>query len=133
MTAEEAFYTRALHRIDRSALVLAALFVAGVAVRRGWRDAAGCAIGAVLSFINLKLWKRLVNSTGSPGRSPASAVLLGLRYLLLGGVIFVIIKYFEVSLLAVLAGLFVTAAAVIVEIVYELIFASRNPWNTNSG
>ncbi len=133
MTGEEAFYARALRRIDRSALVIAIIFIAGVAVRRGWRDAAGCAIGAVLSFINLKLWKRLANSTGSPGRSPASAVLLGLRYLLLGGVIFVIIKYFEVNLLAVLAGLLVSVAAVIVEILYELIFASSNPWNTNSG
>lgn len=87
----------------------------------------GCAIGAVLSFVNLRLWKRVANSISGDGRVPGtgSPMLLGMRYLLLGTLIFVIINYFEVSLLAVLAGLLVSVAAVLLEMVYELVFTSH--------
>jgi hypothetical protein len=42
------------------------------------------------------------------------------RYLILGAILFAIIKFFEVSAVALLAGLLVPAAAVLVEIIYEL-------------
>jgi hypothetical protein len=119
---DPAFYDRAFARIDRISIVLAILAVAAMYIRLGWRGALGCAIGAVLSWFSFRLWKRLANSIGAPGAgSPASATFLGLRYLLLGGIVFVIISYLEVSLLAVLAGLFVSVAAILVEIAYELI------------
>jgi hypothetical protein len=128
VTDDPAFYDRALRRIDRIALAIAFAVVAAVFAALGWRDALGCAAGAGLSFLNLRLWKRVAYSVGSEkgtaGRG--SPVLLGLRYLLLGGVVFGIIKYTEVSVLAVLAGLLVSVAAVVVEILYELIFASRS-------
>lgn len=227
MTAESAFYDRALRRIDRLALALSVLLIVGMLVTRGRREAFGCAIGAVLSYLNLLLWKRAANavapdrqragasamptssatkpatrshppdaasgepsganqpSSSDPAQAPSedgpgishpldaasgepsiadrpfssdptqapakrpedrtasqsealpvdaphaessgssSAALYGLRYLLLGGVVFVIIKYFEVSFLAVLAGLLVSVAAIILEILYELIFTSH--------
>ncbi len=125
MNGEASFYDRALKRIDHTALVLSVLLVAGAWVRRGWRDAAGCAAGALLSWLNFKLWKKLADSIGPSGRPPARAAALGMRYLALGGVVFVIIKFFEVSVVAVLAGLLVSVAAVIVEIFYELIFTQR--------
>lgn len=125
MIDDGVFYARALRRIDRVAWVLAGGVTLGVAVLQGWRAGVGCAIGAVLSFVNLQLWKRVANAVGPEGGGP-SATALGLRYLLLGGVIFVIIKYFEVSLLAVLAGLLVSVAAVLLEILYELIFTSHS-------
>ena len=127
MSGDAEFYDRAFRRIDRVAYVLAGLFVIGVLVQQGWRNALGCGIGAVLSFVNLRLWKRVANSISGDGRVPGtgSPVLLGMRYLLLGALIFVIINYFEVSLLAVLAGLLVSVAAVILEMVYELVFTSH--------
>lgn len=42
---------------------------------------------------------------------------------MVGGAIYVIVKVLEISLMSVLAGLFISAAAIIVEILYELIYA----------
>ena len=50
-------------------------------------------------------------------------MFLGLRYLLLGLGAYVILKFSEISLTAVLVGLFVSTAAVILEILIELIYA----------
>jgi len=50
-------------------------------------------------------------------------VILGLRYLLIGAAIYAIVKYLEINLVAILLGLFVSVAAVIFEILYELIYA----------
>ena len=47
-------------------------------------------------------------------------MILGLRYLLIGGAVFVIIKVLEVSVLAIVAGLLVTVAALLVELVRQL-------------
>ena len=51
------------------------------------------------------------------------AMLAGLRYVLLGGGAYVILKYSSISITAALVGLFVSVAAVIVEIVIELAYA----------
>jgi hypothetical protein len=48
---------------------------------------------------------------------------MGLRYLLMCGGAYVIVKYSNISLSAALAGLFVAVAAVIVEILFQLIYA----------
>ena len=88
----------------------------------GWRGGLGFAIGSAIAVFNYHLWKRVAHAIGRPGTKPrtASAVFLGGRYLLLGLVLFAIIKYLGVSPLALLAGLLVPAAAVLVEMVYEL-------------
>jgi hypothetical protein len=82
----------------------------------------GFAIGSAIAVFNYHLWKRVAHGIGRPGAKPrtASAIFLGTRYLVLGIVLFAIIKYLGVSPLALLAGLLVPAAAVLVEIVYEL-------------
>jgi hypothetical protein len=51
------------------------------------------------------------------------AVILGLRYLLLGLGAYAILKFSEISLMAALVGLFVSTGAVILEILIELIYA----------
>jgi hypothetical protein len=51
------------------------------------------------------------------------AVILGLRYVILGGIAYGILKYSAVSLPAMFWGLFVTVAAVILEILFELVYA----------
>lgn len=122
---DDGFYDRALRRIDRLTMLLVPVAIVGVLVALGWRNALGAAIGGVLSFLNLQLWKRVARGISGAADGP-SAGMLGMRYLLLGGLVFVIIKYFEVSLLAVLAGLLVSVAAVVLEIIYELIFASHS-------
>jgi hypothetical protein len=54
--------------------------------------------------------------------TPRFRRFFGMRYVLLGAICFVIIKFFGVSYLALLAGLLISVAAVLVEIVYELVF-----------
>lgn len=93
-----------------------------VAVRWGWRVGLGFLIGSALSYGNFRLWIRMVRGMGEESSSPRGAVFLGLRYLLIGAIVYAIIEVSEVSLPAVLAGLLITAAAVVAEIVYELIF-----------
>ncbi|HZT39036.1 MAG TPA: hypothetical protein VFA28_14160 [Bryobacteraceae bacterium] len=96
--------------------------IVGAAAVRGWRGAAAFALGAALAVGNYHLWKRATAAIGVAGRRPrtASAIFLGVRYLILGAILFAIIKFFEVSAVALLAGLLVPAAAVLVEIIYEL-------------
>lgn len=123
MTGDAAFYARALQRMTRIAVALAVLATLAVAVRYGWRDGLGFGFGAVLSILNLYWWKRVAAGMGGADRPrrPASAAFLGMRYVLLGGICFVIIKFFGVSYLALLAGLLLSVAAVLAEIVYELV------------
>lgn len=123
MIEDASFYDRALRRMSRAALWLAAIATACVAIRFGWVDALGCAAGAAVSLLNLHWWKRLAAALGEggPPSRHASAVFLGLRYVLLGGVCFVIIRFFGVRDLALMAGLLIPVAAVLVEIAYELV------------
>jgi ATP synthase I chain len=123
MTAD--FHERSLHRMDRIALALGAAGVIGVFVNAGWRSAIGFASGSAISSVNFRLWKRLANSIGETGAetpSEGKAVLLGLRYLVMAGAVFGIIRLLEVSPWTVLAGLFVSVAAVLTELVCQLIF-----------
>jgi len=105
--------------------VTALLGIAGSAaasMQFGWRIGAGFLIGAALSYINFRLWIRMVRGLGEPGGTTHGAAFLGLRYLLIAGAAYVIIKVSEVSPGALMAGLLITAAAVVAEILYELIF-----------
>ena len=90
--------------------------------RWGWRGGAGFFLGAALSYANFMLWIRMVKGIGEPGATSRGAVFLGLRYLLVGVAVYVIIESSGVSVPALLVGLLVAVGAVITEIVYELIF-----------
>jgi len=95
---------------------------------RGWRWGLAFLLGAGASYINFRWIHRLVNSLGDAAakRKPPRArvaVLLGLRYLLLGAGAYAILRFSTLSLAAVLLGLFVSVAAVILEILFELIYA----------
>jgi hypothetical protein len=118
---------RAVARIFR---LTAALIAAGVAILfaiGGWRGGCGFLLGGLASYLSFLWLKRTVYSLGgTPGSKPpraSVAVLLGLRYFLLGLGAYAIVRFSEISLLAALVGLFAPAAAVILEILIELIYA----------
>src|SRR5579885_1225018 len=124
MAADARFYDRALQRISKLMFALAVAGTAGVWLWRGWTWGAGFAVGATASWLNYRWLKNIVDTLA--GRRPASrrvAMLAGLRYFLLGGGAYVILKYSKINASAVLTGLFVSAAAVIIEILIELLYA----------
>jgi hypothetical protein len=107
-------------------LVVAIGAIGSAVTLREWgvRAAAGFAVGAVISAANYRWLKRTVDLLGSGERpKKASGGLLALRYLILGAGAYVTINFFELNVLAVLFGTLAAVAAVILEILYELIYA----------
>lgn len=123
--AEAARIERALARIRRLMAVLAA---AGTALLLGWKGpawAAGFLAGALAAMLNFQWLEQLASGLdpARQGRRLRWAVLFGLRYVLLGAACYVIVKLFGFHGLAILAGLLAAAAAVLAELVYELLHA----------
>ncbi len=125
MTApDERFYDRAVERISKLMFALGAGGTLTVWAWRGWTWGAGFALGAAASWLNYRWLKNVVDTlTGRRPKSRRVLVFAGLRYLLLGGGAYVILRYSKISVAATLAGLFVSAAAVITEILIELLYA----------
>ena len=127
MDPDQALYDSAVHRIARATV---ALSVAGgllLMLWKGWKWAVAYLVGAAASYLNFRWLKRVVDSLGEASRRRPGAkfaILMGLRYLLLAAGAYVIVNFTSLSLPAALGGLLVPVAAVILEIVYELIYAS---------
>jgi hypothetical protein len=121
---DDRLFERAVERIGKAAFSIAAGGVILATVWGGWTWGSGFALGAAASWINFRLLKQVVEALGQsrPTRKRV-AILAGLRYALLGGGGYAILHYSSVSLTATLLGLFVSVAAVIVEICFELVYA----------
>jgi hypothetical protein len=129
MDAEQAHYDAALARIMRGMLALAAAGSLLFLILRGWRWGLAYLLGALASYLNFHWLKRVVDGLGgalTARLSPKFAILIGLRYLLLGAGAYAIVNFTSLSLPAALIGLFVPTAAVILEIIFELIYASSS-------
>lgn len=122
-SADELLLERAVGRIWKLMWSVAAGGALAFLVWRGWTWSAGWLIGSAVSALNFRWLKQLTEALGGESAKPRTAVFLGMRYLLLGGGSYVILKYSSISLPAALAGLFVSVAAVIVEILFELVYA----------
>ena len=123
--SEAAHFDLAIERIRRAMLWLS---VAGAAVAAGWKGwewGLGFLAGAAVSLLNFVWLHQSVAALGEGARRPRKRLLwfLALRYVLLGLGGYVIVKFFGLNLAAGLIGLLVAAAAVILEIIYELIYA----------
>src|ERR1035438_5293954 len=118
---DDEFYERVTSRIFKVTLAISGAGTLAALAWRGWRVGAGFALGAALSWINFRWLKHAVDSLSGKRARPRLAVLAGFRYLLLGGVAYVILSYSSISLGATLAGLFVSITAVIVEIFFEVV------------
>ena len=123
----QAHFETALRRIARATVALAAAGCVACLVWRGWRWAVAYLLGAAASYLNFRWLKRVVDALDAAlvaRPSPKFAILIGLRYVLLGAGGYAIVNFTSLSLPAALVGMFVPVAAVILEIIYELIYAS---------
>jgi hypothetical protein len=126
MDPEQRHFESALGRMTRGMAALAAAGCLTCLVLRGWRWAVAYLLGAAASCLNFYWLKRVADAlTGAlkARPSPKFAILIGVRYLLLGAGAYAIVNFTSLSLPAALIGLFVPVAAVILEIVFELIYA----------
>jgi len=123
MVFETAFYQRALRRIYVAMACLGILGGTGVGIWKGWRPALAFLLGAAASGLNFRWLHQVVGAMGPDARPAPRRVyaFFAVRYLLLGAGGYVIVKVFGMNAIAALAGLFVPVAALIVEILYELV------------
>ena len=122
-SSDERLLERGLERIWKAMAAVAAGGAIILFAWHGWTWSSGWLLGSAVSALNFRWLKQLTDAIGGPAAKPRKAVFLGMRYLLLGGGAYVILKYSAISLPAALAGLFVSVAAVIVEILFELFYA----------
>jgi small-conductance mechanosensitive channel len=107
-------------RVLRLTLVLGAAGTIAELARHGVRDAVGFLIGAGLSYFSFRSWMRLAQTVGDSGARPAtgSAMFLALRYVLIGLAIYAIIEGLGSTPGALIVGLLVSFAALIVELLW---------------
>jgi hypothetical protein len=125
MASDERHLARAVQRMGKSMFAIGVGGAVVMLVWRGWTWGGGFALGAAMSALYFRWLKQVVGALGTANAKPRMAVLLGLRYLLLGGGAYVILKYSAISLPAMFCGLFVAVAAVILEILFELVYGNR--------
>jgi ATP synthase I chain len=128
MEPDQAYFDAALRRIVHWSVGLAGAGCLICLVLRGWNWAAAFLLGAGAGYLNFRWLKRIVDALGAASEARPRArfaVLSGLRYLLLAAGAYAILNLTNLSLPAALTGLFVPVAAVILEIIFELIYASH--------
>jgi len=119
-------YDRALTRIKHLTLLVGVLGTAAVFLVRGRGAAAGFLAGAGISYVNFELLSGLAQMMGATApKARGWGVLLALRYAIVGVAVYVIVRILGIAPVAVLAGLLAAFAAVILEILYELILHAR--------
>lgn len=123
--SDSEFLEQALRRIYRNLLGLAVAGTVAVAAVQGGVWALSFFIGTVGAWLNLKFFEGLVNAIGTDGSRPmrGSTFVLGMKLFTLGTIAFVILKVSAVVLTAVMLGLLVMIPAVLIELLYELIYA----------
>jgi ATP synthase I subunit len=117
-------FDRAAGRIARNMLWLAAAGTLAGWAAAGWRWAAGFLLGAAISMVNYRALKRLVESLGGKVTTHGGLRFV-VRFLLLAGAAYVILRFSSIKVLAVLVGLFVLIGAVFIEAACEIYYAGK--------
>jgi hypothetical protein len=108
-------------RIRKLTVILGLVGGAIAFAAAGLNAAAGFITGAALSLASLHSWIRLAEmldpaAPHRPGR--ASALFLALRYVVIAAALYVIVKYLRFTAAAMIVGLLVSFAAVVIDLLY---------------
>jgi hypothetical protein len=116
-------YERFVKRVQWIILALAVAGALGLSFSRGIRTGMAFVIGSAISFTSFWGWQRVVDGLG-PNPRQRGRLFFVLRLLALVALACVIIKYLRLNVAAAAVGLLVSGAAVILELIYEMIYAS---------
>ncbi|MDE3197061.1 MAG: hypothetical protein KGN84_11990 [Acidobacteriota bacterium] len=127
--AERLRLDAAVSRLPRWLAALGVLGTLGALRYYGLATACAFLLGAAAAWVNLKLIEQAVDRIGSLARSGGAArvkptrraVWMLVRFVAVAVTAFVILGYSGISIIAAFCGFLVCPAAVIVEIVYELV------------
>jgi hypothetical protein len=116
-------YQRFIRRVKWIVLALGLAGAFGLSFSRGIRTGTAFLIGAAISFISFWGWQRVVDGLGPNPRARGRSFFV-LRLIAFVALACVIIKYLRLNVAAAAVGLLVSGAAVIIELIYEMIYAS---------
>jgi len=135
MAESASTYVAAEQRIEWMTVALGLAGAAFVFLRWGWRPGAGVALGAALAWLNFRWLKQgvtaLVKLSTAQANSEHARVPLVVyakffgRFALLLLVVYVILSRSWLPVAAVLGGLFAVVAAVMIELMWELVRGRR--------
>ena len=119
------FYRRALRRMPRWMALVAVAALPFVWRHGGALWAASFLTGAIVGYWNYvavcRVADRLVQTVERTGAAPRSTPRFLLRLFFIAVAVFVIIRFTRINLVAAFLGLFTPGAAVVLEILYELV------------
>ena len=119
---DQAFYDRFIRRVTWIILALALTGSVVIAIVKEIRIGLAFLIGATVSYGSFWGWRQLVDAL-TPGPKKRSAISFMVRILLLIALAYAIIRFLGLNVAAAASGLLVSAAAVLLELIYELIYA----------
>ncbi|HXA64141.1 MAG TPA: hypothetical protein VNV82_03260 [Bryobacteraceae bacterium] len=119
---DQAFYDRFIRRVTWIILALALTGSVVIAIVKEIRIGLAFLIGATVSYGSFWGWRQLVDAL-TPGPKKRSAVPFMVRILLLIALAYAIIRFLGLNVAAAASGLLVSAAAVLLELIFELIYA----------
>jgi hypothetical protein len=120
--ADQAFYDRFIRRVSWIILALGVTGSAAIAWVKGVRIGLAFLIGAMVSYASFWGWRQVVDAV-TPASRKRSSFPFVLRILLLLVLAYAIIRFLGLNVAAAASGLLVSAAAVLLELVFELIYA----------
>jgi len=126
-----------LPRIQRYAIILGIAGAVATLLAFSYLEAIGFLVGAGISLVTIQSWGRFAESLAAkaaasagteaprvdrkPGSPTGAAIFMALRYILIGGALYVSIKVLGVTPVAMLAGLLVSFLAVLIEICQQML------------
>ena len=117
-------YRNIIRRVTRLILVIGVAASIAAAVVRGSRYGFGFLLGALLSWASFWRWRKVVDALGGAPKQRSAWTWIT-RFAVLVIAAYVTVRYLGVSPEAVFLGLLVSAAAVIVALIYELIHGTQ--------
>jgi len=116
-------YSRFLRLVPRLILALGLVGTSVLVSWKGFKTGFSFLAGAMLSYVSFWRWQRVVDALSPDSKKQRNWIFIA-RIVLIGALAWVIIKYLGLNLAAAASGLLVSAAAVLLGIIYELIYAS---------